>query len=258
MEDQPVKFERRGSVALLTLNRPRVLNAINEPMIDSLLERFKQIESTDEVGAAVIEGTGRIFCSGHDLKELMAANPLQMRALLTKSIRVWEEIVKMSKPVIAAVHSYATAAGCGLVAACDLVVASEDAVFQTPGVNVGFFCMTPMIPLQRAVGQKKAMEMLITGDPINVKDAERFGLVNKIVPNGKHVEAAIELAEKITGKSRLAYNIGKPAFYAMREMEYVKALHYAKDLFTLASTSEDAKEGMKAVLEKRSPIWKNR
>ena len=179
MEDQPIKFEIRGSVALLTLNRPHVLNAINEPMIDALLDRFEEIESTDEVGAAVIEGTGRIFCSGHDLKELMGANPLQMRALLTKSIRVWEEIVKMSKPVIAAVHSYATAAGCGLVAACDLVVASEDAVFQTPGVNVGFFCMTPMIPLQRAVGQKKAMEMLITGDPIDVKEAERFGLVNK-------------------------------------------------------------------------------
>lgn len=258
MEDQPVKFERRGSVALLKLNRPRVLNAINEPMIDALLDRFMEIEKTDELGAVVIEGTGKIFCSGHDLKELMAANPLQRRTLLTKSVKVWEEIVKMSKPVIAAVHSYATAAGCGLVAACDLVVASEDAIFQTPGVNIGIFCMTPMIPLQRVVGQKKAMEMLITGDPINVKEAERFGLVNKIVPNGKHVEGAMEFAEKITGKSRLAYNIGKPAFYTMGEMEYVKALHYAKDLFTLASTSEDTEEGMKAVLEKRSPVWKNR
>ncbi len=258
MEDEPLKFERRGSVGLLRLNRPQVLNALNEPMIDSILERLKEIEEEDELGAAVIEGAGRAFCSGHDLKEILQTNPLQRRVLFTKSIKVYEDIAKMSKPVIAAVHGYATAAGCGLAAACDMVVASEDAVFQTPGVNIGVFCLTPMIPLQRSIGRKRAMEMLITGDPISATEAERLGLVNKIVPEGRHVEAAVELAEKISGKSRVAYKIGKPAFYMMGDMEYVKALHYAKDLITLASTSEDTEEGIKALLEKRPPRWKNR
>jgi enoyl-CoA hydratase/carnithine racemase len=258
MEDEPLKFERRGSVGLLRLNRPQVLNALNEPMIDSILERLKEIEEEDELGAAVIEGAGRAFCSGHDLKEILQTNPLQRRVLFTKSIKVYEDIAKMSKPVIAAVHGYATAAGCGLAAACDMVVASEDAVFQTPGVNIGVFCLTPMIPLQRSIGRKRAMEMLITGDPISATEAERLGLVNKIVPEGRHVEASVELAEKISGKSRVAYKIGKPAFYMMGDMEYVKALHYAKDLITLASTSEDTEEGIKALLEKRPPRWKNR
>jgi len=258
MEDQVVGFERRGSVGLLTLNRPQVLNAINEPMIDAILERFEEIEDDSGLGSAVIDGAGKAFCSGHDLKEILQAKPLERRHLFTKSVKVYENIAKMSKPVIAAVHGYTVAAGCGLAAACDMVVASEDAVFQTPGVNIGMFCLTPMIPLQRSIGRKKAMEMLITGDPIGSAEAERLGLVNRVVPKGKHVEAAVELAEKIAGKSRVAYSIGKPAFYMMGDMEYLKALHYAKDLITLASTAEDAEEGMKAILEKRTPRWRNR
>jgi enoyl-CoA hydratase/carnithine racemase len=162
----------------------------------------------------------------------------------------------MSKPVIAAVHSYATAAGCGLVAACDLVIATEDALFQTPGVNIGVFCLTPMIPLQRSVGRKKAMEMLITGEPINAEKAARIGLVNKVVSNGKHIETAIDLGQKISNKSRVACSIGKPAFYMMGDMEYIKALHYSKDLISLASISEDTEEGIKSILEKREPRWK--
>ena len=258
MEDQVLRFERRGSVGLLMLNRPQVLNAINEPMIDAMLERFEQIEGDDELGSAVIQGAGKAFCTGHDLREILQTKPLGRRHLFKKSIKVYEEIAKMSKPVIAAVHGYTVAAGCGLAAAGDLVVASEDAVFQTPGVNIGMFCLTPMIPLQRSIGRKKAMEMLITGDPIGSTEAEKLGLVNKIVPKGKHVETAVELAERIGGKSRVAYRIGKPAFYMMGDMEYLKALHYAKDLITIASTAEDAEEGMRAVLEKRPPVWRNK
>ncbi|MBS7622159.1 enoyl-CoA hydratase/isomerase family protein [Candidatus Bathyarchaeota archaeon] len=258
MEDLVVKFERKGSVALLTLNRPQVLNAINEPMIDIILEKFKEIEDDGGLGSLVIEGAGKAFCSGHDLREILQASPLKRRDLFTKSIKIYEDIAKMSKPVIAAVHGYTVAAGCGLAAACDIAVASEDAVFQTPGVNIGMFCLTPMIPLQRAIGRKKAMEMLITGDPIGSSEAEKLGLVNRVVPKGKHVEVALEFAEKISGKSRVAYGIGKPAFYLMGDMEYLKALHYAKDLITLASTAEDAEEGMRAILEKRMPEWRNR
>lgn len=258
LSNTTLKFEKKGSVALLTLNRPEKLNAIDEPLIDSILERFKEIEKDDKIGAAVICGAGKTFSSGHDLNEILQTNPIERRALFTKSIKVYEDIARMSKPVIAAVHYYATAAGCGLAVACDLVVASEDALFQTPGVNIGLFCLTPMIPLQRSVGRKKALEMLITGEPINAIEAERLGLINKVVPNGKHIEAAIELAEKITSKSRIAYAIGKPAFYMMSDMEYVKALHYAKDLISLAITAEDAEEGMKAILEKRVPKWKGR
>jgi enoyl-CoA hydratase/carnithine racemase len=258
LDDSVVKFEKKGNVALLTLNRPDRLNAINEPLIDAILENFKKIESDDDIGAAVIEGAGKTFSSGHDLIEILKTNALERRALFTKSIRVYEEIAKMSKPVIAAVHYYATAAGCGLAAACDLIVASEDALFQTPGVNIGLFCLTPMIPLQRSIGRKKALEMLITGEAISAVEAKKLGLINKLVPNGKHVEAAVDLAQKISDKSRIAYTIGKPAFYMMGDMEYIKALHYAKDLISLAITAEDAKEGMNAILEKRPPVWKNR
>lgn len=256
MNDEVLIFEKKGSVGLLTLNRPRVLNALNEPLIDAILEKFKEVEEDDNLGAAVIAGEGKIFCSGHDLKELLEINALERRDLWTKSIKVYEDIAKMSKPIIAAVHNYATAAGCGLVAACDLVVATEDALFQTPGVNIGLFCLTPMIPLQRSVGRKKAMEMLITGEPINVKEAARIGLVNQVVGNGKHVDTAIELGRKISNKSRAAYRIGKPAFYMMGDMEYIKALHYSKDLISLASISDDTEEGIRSILEKREPKWK--
>ncbi len=256
MNTEVLKFDIRGNVGLLKLNRPHVLNALNEPLIDALLEKLELIESNDSLGAVVIAGEGRIFCSGHDLKEVLQKNSLERRELWTKSINVYENIAKMGKPVIAAVHSYTTAAGCGLAAACDMIIASEDAQFQTPGVNIGLFCLTPMIPLQRSIGRKKAMEMLITGEPISANEAERIGLVNKVVPKGTHIEAAVELAERISGKSRIAYGIGKPAFYIMGDMDYMKALHYSKDLISLASMSEDTEEGIKALLEKREPKWK--
>jgi enoyl-CoA hydratase/carnithine racemase len=258
LEGEPLKFEKKGRVGLFTLNRPHVLNALNEPMIDNILDRLEYVEENDELGAAVIAGEGKAFCSGHDLKEILKASPLERRNLFTKSIMIYENIARMSKPVIAAAHGYTTAAGCGLAAACDMIVAAEDAIFQTPGVNIGLFCLTPMIPLQRSVGRKKALELLITGDPISATEAEKLGLVNKVVPKGKHVEVAVELGEKISGKSRLAYGIGKPAFYMMGDMEYVKAMHYAKDLIALASTSEDTEEGIKALLEKRTPRWTNK
>jgi enoyl-CoA hydratase/carnithine racemase len=256
MNNEVLKFEKKGSVGLLKLNRPKVLNALNEPLIDAILEKFKEIDADRNFGAIVISGEGKIFCSGHDLKEILNTNALERRDLWTKSIKVYEEIAKMKKPVIAAVHKYATAAGCGLVAACDLVIATEDALFQTPGVNIGVFCLTPMIPLQRSIGRKKAMEMLITGEPVSAKEAMDIGLVNKVVPNGKHIEYAIELGERISNKSRVAYGIGKPAFYMMGDMEYIKALHYSKDLISLASTSDDTEEGIRAILEKREPNWK--
>ncbi|MGQ9543826.1 MAG: enoyl-CoA hydratase-related protein [Candidatus Bathyarchaeia archaeon] len=258
MEDEVLKFEKRGTVALLTLNRPQVLNALNQPLVDAIIERLKEVERRDDLGAVVISGSGKGFCSGHDIKELLRATPLERRTIFTKSIQVYEEIAEMGKPVIAAVHGYATAGGCGLAAACDLAVASEDAIFQTPGVNIGIFCLTPMIPLQRSIGRKKAMEMLLTGDPIDAKEAERLGLVNRVVPTGNHVGAAVELGQKISSKCRVAYEIGKPAFYMMDDIDYVKALNYAKDLITLVTLTEDAEEGLTAILEKRIPTWKNR
>ncbi len=244
-------------IATIILNRPNVLNALNGQLMDELYTAFQDAENDVRLGILILEGAGRSFSTGHDLKEILAMSLFKRREIFGKSVRIWEYMARMKKPIIAAVHGYASAAGCALAAASDLVIASEDALFQTPGVNIGLFCITPMVPISRSVGLKKAFEMLITGETFTAAEAERIGLVNKVVPKDTHEEEAVKMAEKIISKSWIAVQIGKPAFHTMFDMDYLKALEYARDLITLTSTTEDANEGIKAILEKRQPKWKN-
>lgn len=245
-------------IAHITLNRPQVLNALDSQLMDELYKALQVAESEEDVGVVILKGSGRSFSTGHDLKEILNTQPFKRREIFGRSVKIWECIARMRKPVIAAAHGYVSAAGCALAAACDLVIASEDALFQTPGVNIGLFCITPMVPLFRSIGLKKALEMLLTGETITAAEAEKLGLVNKVVPQGEHEKEAVEMAKKILNKSWVTVQIGKPAFYTMFDMDYFKALEYARDLIALASLTEDTKEGITAILEKRKPQWKNR
>jgi len=255
MEYKNLIVEREEHVGIITMNRPNVLNALNGDLMSEMLMAFEELEGDERIGTIVLKGAGRSFCTGHDLNELGTLPPLERREVIGRSVKIWEYIARMTKPVIAAVHGYATAAGCGLAAACDMIVASEDAKFQTPGVDLGVFCISPMVPLFRSVGMKKSIEMLFTGDIFSAKDAEKIGLVNKVVPDDELIDSALKLAKKISDKSWAALQIGKPAFYLMFDMDYIHALAYGRDLITLASTSEETIEGAIALVEKRSPHW---
>jgi enoyl-CoA hydratase/carnithine racemase len=248
-------LEKEGGIGSITMNRPKVANALNTPILEELYSALEEMENDGEVGVIILKGAGNHFSAGHDLKEVLKSSLMEARDIFGKSVKVWKFIASMGKPVIAAVQGYATAAGCGLAAACDLVVASKDARFQTPGASIGFFCMTPMVPLFRSVGMKNALEMLLTSRPIDAEEAHKIGLVNRVVPEGRLEEGAYELAKEIRDKSWVAIQMGKPAFYTMFDMGYGEALEYARDLISMAATTEDAKEGMNAVLEKRSPEW---
>lgn len=250
--------ETRNKVATITLNRPEKRNALSSELMSELLDCLQQMKENPEVNVLVIKGAGAAFCSGHDLTELVGKDSTSYRATFDRSVRIMEAITNLPKPVIAAVHGYASAAGLQLVAACDLVVASEDSRFETPGVRIGLFCITPMVSLSRSVGRKKALELLLTGEPTDAKEAERIGLVNKVVPRDKLEEATMELAEKIANVSPVPLSFGKQAFYAAADMEYLRAFHYAKEMIVLNNLTEDAQEGISAFLEKRTPHWKGR
>ncbi|MBV9249657.1 MAG: enoyl-CoA hydratase, partial [Acetobacteraceae bacterium] len=214
-------------------------------------------ESTVKV--VVIGGAGPAFCSGHDLREIRA-NPGReaYEAVFSLCSRIMLRIVRLPKPVIARVHGIATAAGCQLVATCDLAVAGEGARFATPGVNIGLFCSTPMVALSRAVGRKPAMEMLLTGDLISADRAREIGLVNRVVPDAELDKAVAALATQIVAKSPLTLAIGKEAFYRQAEMGLEDAYAYASEVMVRNMVAEDATEGISAFLEKREPVWTGR
>ena len=251
-------IETKNKVATITLNRPEKRNALNGDLMAELLDCLQQLAENPDVNVLVIKGAGPAFCSGHDLSTLVDRDVLSYRAIFDCSVRIMEALTNLPKPVIASVHGYASAAGLQLVAACDLVVASEDAHFETPGVKIGLFCITPMVSLSRSVGRKKALQMLLTGEPIDAEEAERIGLVNAVVPQERLEEATMELAEKIASVSPVSLGFGKQAFYAAADMEYFRAFHYAKEMIVLNNLTEDAQEGIKAFLEKRTPRWKGK
>lgn len=258
MSYRNILVETRNKVAIITLNRPDKRNALSKELMSELLDSLEQLKKNAEAHVLVIRGAGVSFCSGHDFSELVGKDSTSYRATFDLSVRIMEAITKLSKPVIASVHGYATAAGLQLAASCDLVVASEECRFETPGVRIGLFCITPMVALSRSVGRKKAMELLLTGDPIDAKEAERIGLVNKVVPLNQLDKATMELAEKIANFSPVPISFGKPAFYAAADMEYLTAFHYAKEIGTLNLLAEDAQEGIKAFLKKTTPEWKGK
>ena len=257
---EPLLLCRRdGALARLTLNRPKTYNALSLGLMVALQAELERIASEQDVAAVVIEGSGRGFCSGHDLKEIRAGGGRAfLQEVFSSCSRLMLTITQLPQPVIAKVHGIATAAGCQLLASCDLAVASENASFGTPGVNIGLFCSTPMVALSRAVPRKQAMEMLLTGETIDAPRARELGLINRVVPEAQLEEATLELANKIAGKSRLVLKIGKEAFYQQIEMDLAAAYGYASDVMVENMLARDAEEGIDAFLEKRPPAWKNR
>ena len=249
----------RDGVATLTLNRPSARNALSVGLMSALQAAFEGIAADGKVRAVILAGAGPAFCAGHDLKELRA-NPEReaYEGVFGQCAKLMTSIVTLPKPVIARVQGTATAAGCQLVASCDLAVAAEDARFATPGVNIGLFCSTPMVALSRAVGRKQAMEMLLTGSLIDAETARAWGLVNRVVPATKLEDAAATLAAEIAAKSPLTVAIGKKAFYAQAELSLAQAYTYCADVMTTNMLARDAEEGIDAFLEKRKPVWEGR
>ena len=246
-------------IARLTLNRPAARNALSIALMDALQSALDAVACDDTVKVVVIAANGPGFCAGHDLRE-MRANPGRQHyeAVFKQCARLMTAIVRLPKPVIARVHGVATAAGCQLVASCDLAVAAADARFATPGVNIGLFCSTPMVALSRAVPRKAAMEMLLTGELIGADEAQRLGLVNRVVPVDRLDDAVSELARTIAVKSPLVLKIGKEAFYRQAELDLDAAYAYASEVMVTNMLAHDAEEGIDAFLQKRPPKWENR
>src|SRR5918997_2216599 len=253
-----ILFEQDGAVAHVTMNSPKKRNALSLEHMRELLSLFGEIGEQRDASVVILRGEGPAFCAGHDLSEMVGRDPGFYRHLFDVCCELMETIQKIPQPVIAQVHATATAAGCQLAATCDLIVASEEARFATPGVKIGLFCSTPMVALSRAVGQKKAMEMLLTGDFISAEEALAEGLVNKVVPS-EELEAETEkLAGKIAEASPLVVGVGKQAFYRQIEMPVEQAYAYTKEIMSFNASFADAQEGICAFLEKRKPEWKGR
>jgi enoyl-CoA hydratase/carnithine racemase len=250
-----VLFEHDGAIAYLTMNRPKKRNALS---LDHMRELISCLKAAGDAQVLILRGAGPAFCAGHDLSEMVGRDPAFYRHLFDVCCELMETIQAIPQPVIAQVHGVATAAGCQLAAACDLIVASEDARFATPGVKIGLFCSTPMVALSRAIGQKKAMEMLLTGDFISVEDALSAGLVNKVAPTEELESETRALAEKISEASPLVVGVGKSAFYRQLEMPVEQAYAYTKEVMSFNASFADAQEGICAFLEKRKPEWKGR
>jgi enoyl-CoA hydratase/carnithine racemase len=256
--------ETTGNIAVLTLNRPAARNSLSEAMIAHLHAALDEIAADKTIRALVIAANGTAFSAGHDLKELTAHRNDSDRgrayfaSIMNACSAMMQAIVHLPKPVVAAVQGVATAAGCQLVASCDLAVASEAATFATPGVDIGLFCSTPMVALSRNVPRKQAMEMLLTGEAISAATARNIGLVNRVVPAGHEREAAIELARKVALKSAYTIKLGKQAFYRQAEMSLAEAYRFAAQVMTENMLARDAEEGIGAFIEKREPKWQDR
>jgi enoyl-CoA hydratase/carnithine racemase len=250
-----------GGIAVLTLNRPKSRNTLSEAMLAALASEFSAIAKDRSVRAVVLAAKGPGFSGGHDLKELTAHRSDKDRGrayfhhIMTTCSAMMLQIVRLPQPVIAAVQGIATAAGCQLVATCDLAVASNDAKFGVSGINAGLFCSTPMVALSRNVERKHAMAMLLTGDMISAEDACRIGLVNRVVPAGEERDAALALARKIAAKSAHVVKIGKQAFYRQLEMNLADAYRFTADVMVENMLANDAEEGIGAFIDKRAPKW---
>jgi enoyl-CoA hydratase/carnithine racemase len=251
--------ERAQGVLRLILNRPEARNALSIELMMEIVEALGRAAEEREARVVVIAGAGPAFCAGHDLRELrLDPRRETYQRIFALCSELMLAIVRLPKPVIAEVQGVATAAGCQLVATCDLAVAAEEARFATPGVNIGLFCSTPMVALTRAVGRKAAMQMLLTGELIDAATAHSLGLVNRVVPRARLREAVDALAWQIAAKSAFTVKIGKEAFYRQAELDLAAAYRYAAEVMTTNMLAEDAGEGIDAFLEKRVPVWHDR
>ena len=256
--------ERDGDIAVLVLNRPQQRNSLSEALLNALAAALTDIAADKSVRAVVMAANGVAFCAGHDMKELTARRSdadggrAYFKHIMTTCSAMMQQIVALPQPVIAAVQGVASAAGCQLVASCDLAIASSAAKFATPGVDIGLFCSTPMVALSRNVPRKQAMEMLLTGEPISAARARELGLVNRVVTAGTERDAAVALAQKVALKSAYTVKLGKEAFYRQAEMSLAEAYRYAAEVMTENMMARDAEEGIGAFIEKREPKWQDR
>jgi len=262
--DDMLTIARQGAVAVVTLNRPKARNALSLGMIAALHGAIDDLSGDDTVSVIILRAEGPAFCAGHDLKELTVHRGDDDRGrdfyeeTMRRCAAMMQSIVHSPKPVIAAVHATATAAGCQLVATCDLAVAADTAHFATPGVNIGLFCSSPMVALSRNVSRKQAMEMLLLGEMLPAHQARDYGLVNRVVPADQVMAEATKMAETIASKSPLTVAIGKEAFYRQLELDLGEAYDLAADVMVRNMLARDAEEGINAFIEKRTPTWEGR
>jgi enoyl-CoA hydratase/carnithine racemase len=256
--------ENRDGIANLTLNRPEARNALSEEMISAITDELDVIAKDRSIRVVILRGNGSAFCAGHDLKQMTMhrSEPDHGRAyflrLFERCAKIMQRIVSLPQPVIGCVHGVATAAGCQMVASCDLVVASEAACFATPGIQIGLFCSSPMVALTRKISNAHAMEMLLTGEMISAKRAYEIGLVNRVVPIGHEYDETLNLARAIASKSSYVQKIGKEAFYRQRDMNLTDAYEYSARVMAENMMAHDAEEGISAFIEKRDPKWEDR
>jgi len=250
--------ETTDGIARITLNRPERRNALSYALMQELHDCLGEIGTSKEIRAVILAASGKVFSSGHDLSEMLEGNINEYRKLFDLCVAMMTKIQNIPQPVIAEVHALATAAGCQLVATCDLVIAAEEAKFATPGVRIGLFCSTPMVALTRAIGRKRALEMLMTGRAIDAQTAMDWGLINRVVPAAELKEETLKLARQIVEASSLTIGLGKQAFYAQIDLDQEKAYAYTKEVMSMNAMAEDAHEGMSAFLEKRAACWKGR
>ena len=255
MSYENICLATEGNVAIVTLNRPARRNALSLALMQELVSCLGEIGARREIRAVILAASGKVFSSGHDLSEMVGRDINEYRELFDVCTDLMSKIQSIRQPVIAEVQGTATAAGCQLVATCDLAIASEDAVFATPGVKIGLFCTTPMVALSRAVGRKRALEMLLTGTPVDARTAADCGLVNCVVPAGELQAETRKLAARIAGASELVVALGKQAYYTQIDLDQPKAYAYAKEVMSMNSLAADAQEGISAFLEKRAPCW---
>jgi len=253
--DDLITVERRLPAALVTLNLPEQRNPLSVTLMNKLRETLKVVAADQQVRVVVIKGAGKIFSSGHDLREMTNRTLDEQREIFDACTEMMQTIQRIPQPVIAQVHGVAAAAGCQLVATCDLAIAADSTVFLTPGVRIGLFCSTPMVALSRNVGRKRAMEMLLTGEPINASTAVDWGLINRAVPDDELESEVWQLVEKLAASSPVTIGIGKHAFYEQIDMSQSAAYSQMSETMARNAIDYDAQEGIGAFLEKRKPVW---
>ena len=258
MSYECIIVEQQDYVGILTLNRPDQFNTFSSIMARELNQALIELDNDKEIRVVVIKGAGKAFSTGIDVSEFFGKSLKEYREWVGLMEQMNHVIAYMKKPVIASVHGYAVANGAGLLAAADLAIVAEGTKIGATAINVGLFCMGPAVPISKSIGRKRTLEMILTGDMVDAEDAERWGLVNRVVPADQLEEATMALAKKLGDKSPLALQMGKRAFYGMSDMEFGKAMEYTNELFAALCVTEDAQEGVDAFLNKRKPVWKEK
>ena len=254
-----LKNHIKDGIAVVTINEPKTYNSLSFKNLSDLIKVLKKLDKDKSTKVIILEGAGKGFSAGHNLKEVKSLKVKnKYQKLFNLCSKLMLQIVEGKKPVIAKVHGAAFAAGCQLVASCDLAYSTKDALFATPGVNIGLFCSTPMVAVSRKIQRKPMMKMLLTGEPIKANYAKELGLINDCFPKSKLNNEVLKVAKKIASKSNLTIKIGKQAFYKQLEMPLSKAYAYTSKMMTLNMMAMDAQEGISAFLQKRKPVWKNR